>query len=143
MTRLPGRHQLRPGRCQPGQALRRARPPVLQVRTTRRTGGFHAGLSRAYGQGRGNYGYNNRHDDGLYNTANNPNYQRGFQDGINSGRADAGQGKRPDVDDHPYYRNSNNQAYREGFKQGYREAYNQTRGNNGNYHDHDDSYRDH
>ncbi len=119
--------------------------------------GFMQGYRGAYGQGRGNNGYNNNvynnnghdndgHDNdgydndgyhnGPYNTANNPNYQRGFQDGINSGRADANQGKRFDVDDHPYYRNSNNQVYREGFMQGYRDAYGQARGNNGNHHGH-------
>ena len=93
--------------------------------------------------------WNHNGDYGAYQTVqygqwghgnnNDPNYQRGFQDGINSGRADANQGKRPDVDNHPYYRNSNNQAYREGFAQGYREAYGQDRGRDG-YHG-DNGYR--
>jgi hypothetical protein len=83
----------------------------------------HDGSDNGYPNGQyGQYGQGN---------TNNPNYQRGFQDGINSGRADANQGKRFDVDAHPYYRNSNNQAYREGFMQGYREAYGQGRGNSG------------
>jgi len=59
---------------------------------------------------------------------NNADYQRGYQDGINSGRADANDGKRFDVENHPYYRNSNDEAYREGFKQGYREAYGEDHG---------------
>jgi len=73
--------------------------------------------------------WNNR--DGYLQTVqynNNADYQRGYQDGINSGRADANDGKRFDVENHPYYRNSNDEAYREGFKQGYREAYGEDHG---------------
>jgi len=62
---------------------------------------------------------------------NNGDFQRGYQDGINSGRSDANGNKRSNVESHPYYRNSNNQAYREGFMRGYREAYGQVRGGNG------------
>jgi hypothetical protein len=68
-----------------------------------------------------------------YGNNNNGDYQRGVQDGINSGRADAQQGKVANLGSHPYYRNSNNQAYREGFSQGYREAYGQMRGGNNGY----------
>lgn len=70
-----------------------------------------------------------------YNGAygNNNDYQRGFQDGINSGRADANGNKRFNLGSHPYYTNSNNQAYRQGFSQGYRQAYGQVAGNNGYY----------
>ena len=113
--------------------------------------GFAKGYREAYGQDRGNngrYGNNgypngqggNGYPNGQYNTANNPSYQRGVQDGINSGRADANAGKRFDVQSHPYYSNSNNQAYREGFMQGYREAYGQGHGNNGGYRDHNPYY---
>ena len=61
-------------------------------------------------------------------SANNADYQQGYQDGINSGRADANGNKRFNLESHPYYTNSNDQAYREGFAQGYREAYGQDRG---------------
>ena len=64
---------------------------------------------------------------------NNGDYQRGFQDGINSGRADANGNKRANLGSHPYYTNSNNPAYRDGFAQGYREAYGQGTGRNGAY----------
>jgi hypothetical protein len=93
--------------------------------------GFAQGYREAYGQdrGRNNNGYYNGSPNGAWGhvNTNNPEYQKGFQDGINSGRADANDNKRADVDSHPYYRNSNNQAYREGFMQGYREAYGQDR----------------
>ena len=108
--------------------------------------GFAKGYREAFGQDRGENGrYNNNgYPNGQYNNdgypagaygrgnTNNPEYQRGFQDGINSGRADANDHKRADVESHPYYRNSNNQAYREGFMQGYREAYGQDRGRDHN-----------
>lgn len=93
--------------------------------------GFTQGYREAYGQDRGHDGYSNGQDG--HGNPNNPEYQKGYQDGINSGRADASAGKRSDVESHPYYRNSNNQVYREGFMQGYREAYGQ---GHGNYHDH-------
>ena len=64
---------------------------------------------------------------------NNADYQRGVQDGINSGRADANGNKRFNLGAHPYYTNSNNQTYRQGFAQGYREAYGQGTGRSGNY----------
>ena len=104
--------------------------------------GFMQGYREAYGQTRGNGGGNgayngpynggyNGSNNGAYN--NNAEYQRGFNDGINSGRADASSGKRANMESHPYYRNSNNQAYREGFTKGYRDAYRQANGNNGHY----------
>lgn len=65
---------------------------------------------------------------GYGNGGNNADYQRGVQDGINSGRADANQGKVANLGTHPYYTNSNNPTYRQGFAQGYRQAYGQTRG---------------
>ena len=71
--------------------------------------------------------------NGGYRTNNNANYQRGFQDGINSGRADANGNKRFNLGAHPYYTNSNNQVYREGFAQGYREAYGHGSGRSGYY----------
>ncbi len=108
--------------------------------------GFMQGYREAYGQAGSNNGrynngypngqYGNGYPNGQYNTASNQNYQRGVQDGINSGRTDSSQGKRFEPQAHPYYRNSNNQAYREGFMQGYRESYGQSRGGNGNYNNH-------
>jgi hypothetical protein len=95
-------------------------------------------MSFASAQDRNNQSWNSR--DGYLQTVqyggygnNNGDYQRGVQDGINSGRADANGNKRFNLGAHPYYTNSNNQAYREGFSQGYREAYGQGTGRNGNY----------
>jgi hypothetical protein len=113
--------------------------------------GFSQGYREAYGQDRGHNGSNNGYPNGQYGNGypngeygrgntNNPEYQKGFQDGINSGRADANAGKRASAESHPYYRNSNNQTYREGFMQGYREAYGQDRGHNGYNHDHNPNY---
>ncbi len=90
------------------------------------------GVGIAAAQDRDGRGWDN-HDGYLqtvqYNGGNRggADYQRGYQDGINSGRADANDHKRFDLDSHPYYTNSNDQAYREGFAQGYHEAYGQDR----------------
>jgi hypothetical protein len=89
-----------------------------------------AGIAAAQdGDGRGWGNHDGYLQTVQYNRNNNADYQRGYQDGINSGRADANDKKRFDMDSHPYYNNSNDQAYREGFAQGYREAYGQDRGN--------------
>ncbi len=97
------------------------------------------GTSFAAAQNLDNYRWDHR--DGVLQTVqynggyrtNNANYQRGFQDGINSGRADANRNKRFNLGAHPYYTRSNNQTYREGFAQGYREAYGQGNGRGGYY----------
>jgi hypothetical protein len=75
--------------------------------------------------------------DGYNNGHNNAEYQKGYQDGINSGRADANDHKRADLENHPYYRNSHNEAYRTGFAKGYHEAYDHDR------HDHDHDHDNH
>jgi flagellar biosynthesis/type III secretory pathway protein FliH len=84
--------------------------------------GFAQGYHEAYGEDRGH-----PNEEFSHVNTNNPEYQKGLQDGINSGRADANSGKRPDADAHPYYRNSNNESYRAGFMQGYRDAYGRPR----------------
>lgn len=79
-----------------------------------------------------NAGYNGQ------NGHNKAEYQKGYQDGINSGRADANDHKRADLENHPYYRNSHNQSYREGFSKGYHEAYGHDRDHDRDHdHDHD------
>jgi hypothetical protein len=65
------------------------------------------------------------------NNSRNAEYQKGFQDGINSARADINAHKSPDIERHPYYRNSHNDVYRDGFTKGYRETYDR------GHHDHD------